>query len=116
MAAPNRADRNLRLTRTPLRKAIALLLYRPELAQKVAADDPALRANNDPGIKLLTELIEMLRNHPHLSVATLLERYRDTQEGAILERLAAWEPGSAGGNLSVCSGIHRYSGLFAAAQ
>ena len=36
--------------------------------------------------------MEMLRNHPHLSVATLLERYRDTQEGAILERLAAWEP------------------------
>lgn len=87
----NRADRNLRLTRTPLRKAIALLLYRPDLAQKVAADDPALRANNDPGIKLLTELIEMLRNQPHLSVATLLERYRNTREGAILERLAAWE-------------------------
>jgi DNA primase len=89
--ASNRADRNLRLTRTPLRKAIALLLYRPDLAQKVAADDPALRANNDPGIKLLTELIEMLRNQPHLSVATLLERYRNTREGAILERLAAWE-------------------------
>ena len=91
-AAPNRADRNLRLTRTPLRKAIALLLYRPELAQKVATDDPALRVNSDPGIKLLTDLIEMLRSRPQLSVATLLERYRDTREGAILERLAAWEP------------------------
>ena len=68
-----------------------LLIQRHNLAQKVAADDPALQTNNDPGIKLLTELIEMLRNQPHLSVATLLERYRNTREGAILERLAAWE-------------------------
>ncbi|CDH43813.1 DNA primase [Candidatus Contendibacter odensensis] len=91
-AVPNRADRNLRLTRTPLRKAVALLLYRPELAQGMTADDPLLRVNSDPGIKLLTELIETLLKHPHLKVATLLERYRDTREGAILERLAVWEP------------------------
>ena len=91
-AAPSRADRNLRLTRTPLRKAIALLLYRPELAQQAMVNDSTLLDNGEPGTKLLAEVIEILRNHPHLSVATLLERYRDTREGAVLERLAAWKP------------------------
>jgi len=86
--AASRADRNLRLTRTPLRKVIALLLYRPELAQHVTISP----TNSEPGVKLLAELIETLRRHPQLRVATLLERYRDTREGAILEQLAAWEP------------------------
>ncbi len=90
--APSRADRNLQLTRTPLRKAIALLLYRPELAQQTMVNDSTLLNNGEPGTKLLAELIEILRGRPQLSVATLLERYRDTREGAVLERLAAWEP------------------------
>ena len=83
------ARHNLQLTRTPLRKAIALLLYRPELARAVVADDPALRGG-EPGVKLLAELIGGLRANPDLSIAALLERYRDTREGAILERLAQW--------------------------
>ena len=92
VTAPNRADRNLRLTRTSLRKAIALLLYRPDLAQHVTADDPALRRQKEPGIKLLADLIEMLQGNPQLRVAAVLERYRNTREGAILERLATWQP------------------------
>ena len=31
-----------------------------------------------------------MRANPDLSIAALLERYRDTREGAILERLAQW--------------------------
>lgn len=91
-AAPSRTDLNLRLTRTPLRKAIALLLYRPELAQQVSANEPVLLRLKEPGIKLLAELIEMLQSNPQLRIAAVLERYRNTREGAILERLAAWEP------------------------
>ena len=83
------ARHNLQLTRTPLRKAIALLLYRPELARAVMMDDLALRSG-EPGVKLLAELIGGLRANPDLSIAALLERYRDTREGAILERLAQW--------------------------
>jgi DNA primase len=90
--AASRADHNLRLIRTPLRKAIALLLYRPELAQQAMVNDSTLLDSGEPGTRLLAELIETLRDHPQLSVAALLERYRDTAEGAILERLAAWEP------------------------
>ncbi len=91
-ATANRADRNLRLIRTPLRKAIALLLYRPELALKVAADTTPPANSGEPGVPLLAELLEILREQPQLNVATLLERYRGTREGVILERLATWEP------------------------
>jgi len=69
-----------------------LLLYRPELAQQAMVNDSTLLDSGEPGTRLLAELIETLRDHPQLSVAALLERYRDTAEGAILERLAAWEP------------------------
>ena len=89
----NPADRNLRLTRTPLRKAIALLLYRPELALQVTDGDLALRDDDEPGLKLLANVLAVLRANSQLTTAALLERYRDTREGAILERLATWEPG-----------------------
>lgn len=90
--APSRADRNLRLVRTPLRKAIALLLHRPELAQQAMIADSIALDRNEPGVKLLMELLEAWRDYPQLSTAAVLERYRDTPEGVILERLAAWEP------------------------
>jgi len=91
--APTRTvDHNAPLTRTPLRKAIALLLHRPELAQTVPTDDAALRNNHQPGIKLLVDLLDILQSHPQLCAAALLERYRGSREGAILERLAQWMP------------------------
>lgn len=83
---------NLQLTRTPLRKAIALLLYRPELAQQVTGGIFAFQDDGEPGTKFLANLIATLSANPQLTTAGLLERYRDTPEGAILERLAAWEP------------------------
>lgn len=85
-------DRNAPLTRTPLRKAIALLLYRPELAQTALTDDAALRNSRQPGVQLLIDLLDILQSQPQLRAAALLERYRDTREGAILERLAQWAP------------------------
>ena len=91
-AAASRADHNLRLIRTPLRKAIALLLYRPELAQQMMDADSTLLDNGEPGVRLLAELLETLRHHPQLNAAALVERYRDTREGVVLERLAGWEP------------------------
>ncbi len=86
------ADRHLRLTRTPLRKAIALLLHRPELARQALTDDAIRVGGAEPGVQLLAELASVLNAHPGLSVAALLERYRDTREGAILEQLAQWRP------------------------
>ncbi|HPF58773.1 MAG TPA: DNA primase [Candidatus Competibacteraceae bacterium] len=91
-ARPSRpADSNAQLTRTPLRKAIALLLYRPELAQQAMLDDnPLLRDSREPGMRLLADLVATLRTSPKLTAAALLERYRGTREGAILEQLAQW--------------------------
>ena len=89
------AERNAQLTRTPLRKAIALLLYRPELAATVAADDPALQARTPPGMALLAALLAALRQTPGLTAAALLEHYRDSREGEILARLAQWRPEGA---------------------
>ncbi|HRD66798.1 MAG TPA: DNA primase [Candidatus Competibacter sp.] len=89
--ATNPADRNLRLTRTPLRKAIALLLYKPELAQEVSESQLVFREEGKLGVKLLADMIAILRTNPNLTTAALLERYRGTPEGAILEQLAAWQ-------------------------
>lgn len=86
-------DRNLRLTRTPLRKALALLLYRPELARNLA-DHSILRDSTEPGVKLLADLADILGTHPDLTAAAVLERYRNTREGVILEHLAQWQPES----------------------
>jgi DNA primase len=86
------ADWNASLTRTPVRRAIALLLYRPALAATVPADDMVLRQSPRPGVALLVELIDLLQSYPDLHAAAILERYRDTRDGAILERLAQWTP------------------------
>ncbi|TCO82221.1 DNA primase [Plasticicumulans lactativorans] len=78
--------------RTPVRHAIALLLSHPELATQVDVP-PGLEHAPLPGIKLLTELLEMLRGNPHLPLGVLLERYdRGTTERHVLERLLAWQP------------------------
>lgn len=82
---------NARLVRTPVRLAIALLLNRTELAAK-AGDMDRFQEIGVPGMTLLAQLIELLRTHPHINVAALLERYRGTQTGQILERLAQWQP------------------------
>jgi DNA primase len=85
------SDRPPHITRTPVRHAIALLLHRPELAQLIG-DLHCLRTIPAPGLTLLVELIELMQNNPNLNTATVLERFRGTETGLILERLASWRP------------------------
>ncbi len=85
-------DRHLRLTRTPLRKAIALLLHRPDLADQALVDAAVLGGASQPGLQLLIELARVLSANPDLRIAAVLERYRGTREGTILEQLAQWQP------------------------
>lgn len=89
---PPRLDRRTELVNTTLRKAIAFLLYYPELAQSTALDDALLRKSKQRGVQLLIELLDQFRDNPQLSTAALIERYRDTKTGAILEQLAQWTP------------------------
>ncbi len=74
-------------SRSPIRRAIALLLQRPELAQRVA-DPNRLKTLDLPGANLLSNVLEMLRNEPHLSTGALLERWSGTEEGKHLFKLA----------------------------
>ncbi len=93
LSAPNRSDAHL--TRTPVRRAIALLLKRPELA-RLAGDLASFPSPAIPGLPLLlqlTELLcELLNDNPAIVHAALWERYRDTEEERILKKLAQWLP------------------------
>lgn len=73
--------------RTLPRLAISLLLQQPSLALRVPHLE-ILGQLDVPGLPLFTELVECLRANPHITLGALLERYRDTETGRILTRLA----------------------------
>ncbi|HHH47007.1 MAG TPA: DNA primase [Thiotrichales bacterium] len=84
-------DRRQQLRVTPVRLALHALLNEPRLADDDMPTD-WLREVDRPGIDLLLELIENIRRDPHVSPAILLERYRDSEAGRHLQRIAAWQP------------------------
>ncbi len=84
-------DRRQQLRITPVRLALHALLNEPRLADDDMPTD-WLREVDRPGIDLLIELIENIRRDPHVSPAILLERYRDSEAGRHLQRIAAWQP------------------------
>jgi DNA primase len=89
-AEPRRpAPRPAPLARSNLvRKAIALLLRYPFLARE-AQDIEALRQLDRPGVPLLAALIDDLAERGTLTTAGVLERWRDHEHHAALEKLAA---------------------------
>ncbi len=76
---------------SPVRMAIAILLQAPAVAQQFPQ---AARLNSLtlPGISLLMQLLETLQADPHLTAASLLERFRDSQYYRHLLQLASWQP------------------------
>ncbi len=64
---------------SPLRKAVALLLQEPALAQEVEVP-PALAQLELPGGRVLLGIFEALAENPQLSTAALLERWRGAPE------------------------------------
>ncbi|MCK5639396.1 MAG: DNA primase [Gammaproteobacteria bacterium] len=77
-------------TPSPVRQAIQLLLHQPVLAQQV--DNLQAFANLQlPGMGLLLEVLELLQQSPQLSSAALLERWRESDEGRHLSKLASQE-------------------------
>lgn len=73
--------------RTLPRRAISLLLAQPQLALRIDAPRQ-LRELPTPGIDLLAELIDLVRNNPHITTAMILEQYRDNVLGPVLSKLA----------------------------
>ncbi len=76
---------------SPVRTAITLLLHRPSLGAEVDVS-PALARLQRPGISLLMSMLDITRDNPHLGSAALVERFRDTEHGQPLARLASWQP------------------------
>ena len=77
--------------RSLVRSAIALLLQAPELAQDLSWP-PLFAALRQPGVNLLTELIALLRERPHLSTGALLEHMAEREEAPALQKLALQAP------------------------
>ena len=91
-AAPTSRQRSSEVAgKTPVRQAIEILLYQPDLAAQVG-DTDFLQQCDLPGVPLLLELLAMLREHPGLNTAAVLEHWRGREEGRFLHRLAAWMP------------------------
>lgn len=81
--APTRPARPSRLA-----LAIALLLDRPELAAQAATVEDDWRRMDNPGVAILSELLEVAAADPTLNKGVLLERWRDRPHFAHLRRLS----------------------------
>ncbi len=77
--------------RSLVRSAVALLLQAPGLAQDTPWP-PLFAALRQPGVNLLTELIALLRERPHLSTGALLEHMGEREEAPALQKLALQAP------------------------
>jgi len=74
-------------TKSPVRRAIALLLHQPALAQQ--AGDPRRLADLDmAGVALLIQLLELLQSRPHIGTGAVLEHWRDSPDAEPLMKLA----------------------------
>ncbi len=77
--------------KSPVREAITILLHQPELAQQLEAL-PFPSSGLLPGIPLLAELFELLKQQPGLNAGSILEHWRGRDEARHLGRLARWSP------------------------
>lgn len=71
------------------RRAIALLLQFPDAIP--AADLNWLQGLSDPGAKVLSQMVDLLRQHEDMSTAMLVEHWRDKPEHPHLAKLATME-------------------------
>ncbi len=72
-----------------VRKAVAMLLHLPGLAQRVPTTE-GWQTLELKGIGFLVAFIGVCRAQPQITTGRLLERWRDTPEGRSLDDLADW--------------------------
>jgi DNA primase len=83
-----------------VRTAIALLLQHPELARTVAEAGGEFRAlEGRPGVGLLFDLLQLLRDRPDIKTGFIIEHYRDSEYQRALEKLLAWEHPTLSGDI-----------------
>lgn len=84
-----------RLTKhSPVRMAMMLLLQYPHLGLQIELPNE-LNTLSVPGVPLLLELYQLLKNHPDLSAGILIEHWRGREEEAVIQKLATqahWVP------------------------
>ncbi len=85
---PARVSRSAPAPRRSLvRTAISLLLQQPALAE--AIEPPCLfGVLRQPGIPLLVEIIELIRQRPGIGTGAILEHFADREESVALNKLA----------------------------
>ncbi|MFW1507758.1 DNA primase [Vibrio parahaemolyticus] len=78
------------IKRTPMREVIALLIQNPSYAQMVP-DLSSVRDLSIPGLSLFADVLDKCQTHPHINTGQLLEHWRNSQNEALLSRLASWD-------------------------
>ncbi|RXP93155.1 DNA primase [Vibrio parahaemolyticus] len=78
------------IKRTPMREVIALLTQNPSYAQMVP-DLSSVRDLSIPGLSLFADVLDKCQAHPHINTGQLLEHWRNSQNEALLSRLASWD-------------------------
>jgi len=73
-----------------VRRAIALMLQYPALAQKLN-NESELAGLELPGMPLFLELYGMLKNSPKMNTAAIIESFSDSEYKHHLSRLAVWD-------------------------
>lgn len=76
---------------TPVRLAVAALLYQPSLALDVESISH-LENCNLSGVPLLIKILKTWKQEPALSHAALIERFRDQPEEQQIQKLMTWNP------------------------
>ncbi|HWM29103.1 MAG TPA: DNA primase [Woeseiaceae bacterium] len=87
--ARSKVKRNSAAKPSVVRRAITLVLHHPEAAARLNTE--RLGDIERPGADLLRQLIETAQSEPNITMAGLLERWRNHDEGRHLGRLAAVE-------------------------
>ncbi len=83
-------EKIIRITRTPMRIAIALLLQHPEIYLK-SKEQINLQLLDINEQEILLHLLHQLETTPQATTATLIEKWRDHVYFEFINQLAAWD-------------------------
>jgi DNA primase len=86
-AKTNRRERPEQPGARPIKRALQLLLEKPDMAQRVQHLDQ-LALVSQPGIAILVEAIEFFQEHPQASSSHLFEQWRETPKGEAIQRIS----------------------------
>jgi len=89
-AVKQNASAPKKIAKTPMRVVIALLIQNPEYS-KFVPDLTDVREIEIPGLSLLHDVLDKCITYPHINTGQLIEHWRNTQNEALLSRLASWE-------------------------